>query len=145
MVFRKELYPPDWLAIRQRILQRAGNHCEECGVKNHSWGFRGVAGEFVRLGATELEAHCRNATDVEHLAVEHGVDWYDVKLIRIVLTIAHLNHEPSDGREEVLRAWCQRCHLAYDRPRHIRKAAATRRRRYIERTGQQALFKEVSA
>lgn len=33
---------------------------------------------------------------------------------RVVLTVAHLNHEPSDCRDENLMAMCQRCHNRYD-------------------------------
>ena len=33
---------------------------------------------------------------------------------RVVLTIAHLNHDTTDSRPENLRAWCQRCHNTYD-------------------------------
>lgn len=29
-------YPADWEQIRERILLRAKNHCEKCGLKNHS-------------------------------------------------------------------------------------------------------------
>lgn len=36
------------------------------------------------------------------------------KEARIVLTVAHLNHEPEDCRPENLRALCQRCHNQYD-------------------------------
>ena len=42
---------------------------------------------------------------------------------RVVLTIAHLDHMPEHNTPENLRAWCQRCHLAYDAAHH----AATRR------------------
>lgn len=52
---------------------------------------------------------------------------------RVVLTTAHLDHAPANCARENLRALCQRCHLAYDRPLHIRHAAETRRRRMIER------------
>jgi 5-methylcytosine-specific restriction endonuclease McrA len=45
----------------------------------------------------------------------------------VVLTIAHVNHDTRDCRDENLRAWCQRCHLAYDAPLHARNAARTRR------------------
>ena len=38
------------------------------------------------------------------------------RLARIVLTIAHLNHDPSDCRPENLRALCQKCHNTYDAP-----------------------------
>ena len=39
----------------------------------------------------------------------------------IVLTIAHLDHDKENFhvKDERLRAWCQRCHLMYDLPRHI--------------------------
>lgn len=33
---------------------------------------------------------------------------------RVVLTIAHMEHDPRDSRPEVLRALCQRCHNAHD-------------------------------
>ena len=36
------------------------------------------------------------------------------KMIKVVLTIAHLNHTPEDCRPENLRALCQRCHNRYD-------------------------------
>lgn len=37
---------------------------------------------------------------------------------RVVLTVAHLNHQPEDCREANLKAMCQRCHLRYDRQHH---------------------------
>jgi hypothetical protein len=33
-----------------------------------------------------------------------------------VLTVAHLNHDPWDCRDENLAALCQTCHLRYDAP-----------------------------
>ena len=36
------------------------------------------------------------------------------KMIKVVLTIAHLNHTPEDCRPENLRALCQCCHNKYD-------------------------------
>lgn len=36
------------------------------------------------------------------------------KWIRIVLTIAHLDHTPENCDPENLRALCQRCHNRYD-------------------------------
>lgn len=51
----------------------------------------------------------------------------DDRPIVIVLTVAHLNHEPEDCRPENLAAMCQRHHLAYDHDHHRRNAQATRR------------------
>lgn len=42
---------------------------------------------------------------------------------KVVLTIGHLDHIPEHCDDDNLRAWCQRCHLVYDRHHH----AATRR------------------
>lgn len=36
------------------------------------------------------------------------------KNVKIILTIAHLSHEPEDCSPENLRALCQRCHNQYD-------------------------------
>lgn len=36
------------------------------------------------------------------------------KLIKIVLTIAHLDHDPTNNNRKNLKALCQRCHNRYD-------------------------------
>lgn len=33
---------------------------------------------------------------------------------RVVLTVAHLDHQPENCEPDNLRAWCQRCHNTYD-------------------------------
>jgi 5-methylcytosine-specific restriction endonuclease McrA len=43
---------------------------------------------------------------------------------KVVLTIAHLDHQPQNNDPANLKAWCQRCHNTYDGA-HRR---ATRRR-----------------
>jgi hypothetical protein len=49
---------------------------------------------------------------------------------RVILTIAHLDHTPENCADENLRAWCQRCRHAYDRPMHIANRKATRQARF---------------
>ena len=39
---------------------------------------------------------------------------------KVVLTVAHLNHDVQDNREENLAALCQRCHLSHDARQHAR-------------------------
>lgn len=34
---------------------------------------------------------------------------------RVILTVAHLDHDPTNNAEENLKAMCQRCHNRYDR------------------------------
>lgn len=36
----------------------------------------------------------------------------------VVLTTAHLDHQPEHSEDENLAAMCQRCHLTYDVPFH---------------------------
>ena len=50
-----------------------------------------------------------------------------LKIIKIVLTIAHLDHTPENCADDNLRAWCQRHHLAYDAEHHKVTAWRTRR------------------
>lgn len=52
----------------------------------------------------------------------------DDRPLVIVLTVAHLNHEPEDCRPENLAAMCQRHHLAYDAQHHKQTAYTTRKR-----------------
>jgi hypothetical protein len=51
----------------------------------------------------------------------------DDRPLVIVLTVAHLNHEPEDCRPENLAAMCQRHHLAYDAHHHKQTAYRTRK------------------
>jgi hypothetical protein len=105
-------YPPNWKTeIRPRILRRAVDRCEICGVKN---------------GST-IRRHKSNPA--------HYIDWdspiigrlsvfqkmslsakYD-KPIKVVLTVAHLDHDPENWEvsDDRLKAMCQRCHLLFDK------------------------------
>jgi len=45
----------------------------------------------------------------------------------VVLTVAHLDHQPENCDRANLKAWCQRCHNTYDMP--MRKAGIADRAR----------------
>jgi hypothetical protein len=101
-------YPPDWKERRQRILKRAKNKCETCGIKNYSIGYW-VNNKFITV---------KKALDVLE---KTGKDLFENILvskrpIKIVLTIAHLDHDEEnfDVKDDRLRTLCQRCHLRYD-------------------------------
>lgn len=57
---------------------------------------------------------------------------------RVVLTVAHLDHDPGHCDPENLRAWCQRCHTTYDARHHARTRQRTRSLKHHHR--QPALF-----
>ena len=44
----------------------------------------------------------------------------------VVLTVAHLDHNPMNCDRDNLRALCQKCHLSYDREEHTKNASRTR-------------------
>ena len=74
--------------------------------------------------------HCENCGIAQGAPTKSGG--------KVVLTVAHLNHDTTDNRPENLRAWCQKCHITYDAALHARHAAETRRRKR-EEAGQLAL------
>ena len=119
---------PEWRAfyasklwrfeIRPRILRRAGGQfdekgrylggakCEECGVPDRKIATRGPESSW-KIGA--------------HWWSPHGLPpskWLRIRSVAVVLTIAHLNHDHSDNRDDNLKALCQWCHLNYDKPHH---------------------------
>jgi hypothetical protein len=119
-------YPKDWKRISLRIRnERAGNKCEQCGAKNGETILRGTGNDAGTYQRDDLMI-C-NAETGEELGTWYGE--FTGKPVRVVLTVSHTNHDPSDCRDDNLRALCQRCHLAHDREHHQREAANTRRSR----------------
>lgn len=117
-------YPKDWREIRSKVLERAGHKCEFCGVGNHAWGWRDASGTFTRLRKRELLDAGHKKTPFMLGTSDCGV----IKVIEIVLTIAHLDHVPENCALENLKALCQRCHLTYDAEMHAQEARLTRRK-----------------
>lgn len=107
-------YPPDWKQRRARILERAGHCCERCGVKNHAIGARGQDGTWY------------DESQINGMNSDTGLfvfGCYDVKIIRVVLTIAHLDHDEANWnvQDDRLQALCQRCHIQYDASEKARR------------------------
>jgi hypothetical protein len=65
---------------------------------------------------------CEGSPEYPNCRAANG-EPHPVTVSIVVLTCAHLDHQPENCSPENLRAWCQRCHLTYDKPHH----AATRR------------------
>lgn len=104
MPFVKSRYPKEWPAISRRIRERSGGQCEcegECGLHRTTPGPR----------------RCK----------ERNGQPAKCAMGKIVLTVAHLNHDGMDCRDENLKALCQRCHLRYDQEQHQVNARTTRR------------------
>lgn len=122
---KRELYPANWRAISLAIRERSGGACEctgQCGAE-HDDG---------RCGAPN------GALIVRHL--ERPWEWREHNCHsvclgelcpgrKVVLTVAHLDHDPSHNDPSNLLALCQRCHLVLDAGQHAASARATRRGR----------------
>ena len=91
----RHLYPKNWKEIRAKILERADNKCEFCGVEDHSW----------------------------RISWRQGVPNDSIK---VILTIAHLDHDPTNNDPSNLRALCQRCHNRYDAKHRAANRSHTR-------------------
>lgn len=53
--------------------------------------------------------------------------------VKVVLTIAHLDHTPENCDLDNLKALCQKCHLRYDHVHHLEEAAKTRKMAKLEK------------
>jgi len=114
----RHLYPENWPEIRERIRARAGDKCEECGVKNHAIGARDEDGGWW---------------DKEAIGSLHEMLFDEFpKMIMIVCTVAHLDHNPENCEDENLRFWCQRCHNRYDAPHRAETRRRNRNKNQIE-------------
>jgi 5-methylcytosine-specific restriction endonuclease McrA len=122
MPIRKELrkfYGKKWKEeTRPRILERDGHKCKWCKAPNSTivarwpktcpgWWFDYETGQAYNE-AGELQPHVVKASETPD----------DVYFVKIVLTVAHLNHTPGEDDDENLAALCQRCHLKHDASQH---------------------------
>ncbi len=121
----KARYPGNWAEIRAAILARAGNCCEQCKVENGKRIARG-AGPFAGTYQTD-DANVYDAETGEHIARVRMSECQMKNMVTIVLTIAHLDHQPENCDPGNLRALCQMHHLRHDAAHHAETARATRR------------------
>lgn len=131
----RKLYPPNWPEISRRIrVERAYNLCEVCGVKNYSVGYR-IDGQFFTLAKPPYD-HPAGFTEfmaaIELLWHYNDCCDQDPKAIVIILTVAHLDHDPSNCVDNNLLAMCQRCHNIYDRAHRNETMRLTRKRGQLE-------------
>lgn len=129
----RALYPKDWPAISLAAKERAGWKCQhaDCNARQYAFGVWEEGGaRFFELGQEPTYSQSRQRAAEESFARHgDGPAPADERIIVIVLTVAHLNHQPEDCRPENLAAMCQRHHLAYDHDHHRANAQATRRAR----------------
>jgi hypothetical protein len=116
-------YPKNWKSeIVPRILLRADNKCEFCGVENKA-ELTSIPLKICHEGKYKARRFwITDKCDVARMA-PFALDG-EVKIIKVVLTIAHLDHDETnhDVPDERLKALCQYCHLGYDASEKYRRA-----------------------
>jgi hypothetical protein len=125
VTFRAHRYPPNWKAIRDGIVLRGNNACETCRAPSRELIVRGCKGG--RDEGTYMLPHGEvfDAETGEYRGLARGSEYDGVGIIQVVLTVAHLDHDPKN-----LRSWCQYHHLKHDaadnaRRRRENKSAAS--------------------
>ena len=91
----KNRYPKNWPEISRRIcFERAGGQCEQ-------W----------------LTYQSYDGPVTHRCEARHG-ESHPVTGSKVILTVAHLDHNPENCDDDNLKAMCQRCHLRYDQHHH---------------------------
>ena len=131
----RALYPKNWSAISLRVRAEAGNRCERCKAPNTKTIARGGADDAGTYLTEDGQVFDEN--DGTYRGTARGSEYDADRFVRIVLTVAHLDHDPRNNERSNLKALCQQCHLRYDAKHHAENARQTR----ATRAGQQPLFK----
>ena len=107
-------YPPDWKEIRTRILQRACNRCEKCGLSNYA-----LINKKDRSYALPIQMQRYSYLLTRDYSPSQAIK--QLGLTKIVLTIAHVDNDHSNHgvTDDRLLALCQRCHLKMDISHHV--------------------------
>jgi hypothetical protein len=120
-------YPANWKSeIVPRILARAGDACEKCGLPNGE-RVTSVALRLSEEGKTKVRRFwLRDESDLTRM--EPFIVRGSAKRVRVILTVAHLDHDEENAgvADERLRAWCQHCHLTYDAEEKRRRMSGHR-------------------
>ena len=108
------LYAKDWKTkIRPDILERDKHCCAFCGVKNHTI--------IHRYGKLQHEwNYWPEGMESEAWSLN------GLKSTKIILTIAHLDHDKTNNDYDNLAALCQKCHLGIDLKHHMANARENR-------------------
>ena len=118
-------YPPNWGELRAQARARDGHACAcigECGSTHDG-----------RCGAPNDAEIVRDPDNLStwylvQEAPRYLTDAHYWRVVRVMLSTAHLCHDSTCDDLEHLRSMCQRCHLTLDGPQHARNAAQTRQR-----------------
>lgn len=120
------LRSPEWLAIRARILEREQHRCKVCRVPDRVIIWRDAETSTFM----DSEGWIRDRDTGEAIRLEMFRDLYPwIRQTKVILTVAHLDHDKRNNADANLAALCQLHHLRLDRPRHVERRRLNRLRK----------------
>ena len=121
----RALYPPHWAELSRKVrFARAGGRCQTCS-RPHGVELRCLPdGRWFDASAATWRDGKGRVARWPDLVEASGM-----KITRVVLAAAHLDHDPANNRLRNLKCMCQRCHLLHDRSHHRAQRWLTYRRR----------------
>lgn len=120
------LYPANWRDISRRVrFERAGGRCQNC-KRPHGQEIKCLPDGrwFDPAAGTWRSTRGRPA------AWPNLIEAIETRSWTVRLAAAHLDNHPWNSKLRNLRALCQRCHLAHDRPYHLARRRITYRQRW---------------
>jgi hypothetical protein len=104
-------YPKNWKWISSQIIKDAGDRCELCYAQNGAEIVRIKSNKYPWNFAHEVEPSIRNE--------------FGIKVIKVVLTVHHIDSDKKNNSKQNLIALCQRCHLRLDLQKHMKNRMVT--------------------
>ena len=107
-------YPKNWKTeIRPFIMNRSGGFCEFCRVENYKPILRGVYNGIECY--QDIDGNIYNAETSKKIGDDYFGEVHPTNsIIKVVLTVAHLDHDINNNDPSNLKALCQRCHNRHD-------------------------------
>ena len=119
-------YPIDWPELSRQIrFVRAKGRCEACSRPH------GIRVMCLRDGRWfDRDETCWRDGHGHQCLAPWGTDLDRVRVTRVILAAAHLDHDPANSDPSNLKSLCQRCHMIHDRPHHVAQRKLTYLRRW---------------
>jgi hypothetical protein len=130
MPMERDRYPKDWSLTAIAIKDAAHWQCQQCARPCRK------PSESVSVFEQRLDPKWKPLL-AEKLADYERTGVLKYRPQRFLLTVAHLDQDPSNSAPENLKALCAPCHLRYDR-----RFQGSNRMKKLERRGQLNLFEQ---
>jgi len=119
-------YPIDWPQLSRQIrFGRARGRCETCSRRHGTKVLCLPDGRWF-----DRDENCWCDGHGNRCIPPWGAALDQLRVTRVILAAAHLDHDPSNSAPSNLKSLCQRCHMLHDRPYHMAQRWLTYRMRW---------------